>query len=664
MAPYQLQIGGLFFALMGQIQSASAAADLHDNVTIYSQLQISQMQGQSALAIVEQVAGFQFIDSTTQRGLSNASGNVLINGLPVLNKTQSLEHILATLPAAQFETMEVYLAGHPFTSASQYTQVINLVRSQTRRQINWRAETGALAGVYYPKNLSVQTSHTWQGWDHQLQAGIEKDVLHTKSEISESDASDNTYLRGKENYNETMRNGNVSLVSAKALSDSYVQLNTQWRKQQYKERYDREWLQLYAASANETIQSIYLTEQVELGLDWQQQPGEKAKGWLWQFTGLLRQECSHENSLVNTLSDEIYSADIFTQRKTLTEQVMKLATQQPALWWHPELGVELSYNRQHAETLEQTALTATVREIRVEPYIAGKTQLNGHWQLYAKLTGEYASLQSETSHGYRTQNQYLKPLLKLSHSGLNGMQSTFNFQLMVDQLDFDDFIPSQDSNFGREQAGNAQLKPQQTLELSYQFNFESDSDWAVNALLFWQKINDIHEFVKFDAETWGLANAGSANISGTDLKFNLSTPWLMADSQITLQYSFRDASYDDPLSGNRATSWLTPHSGEIELRKDAASYAWGLVFAFPNTETSFYPDEVYQLKNRATADIYAEFSVRHGLTLAVEINNLFGGEYIYQRDIFMPDRSSSVANHYYSLEHSEPSLILSISGTF
>lgn len=647
-----------FFCLTLLLQQISAETFTH-----YNQTELVQMPGQSALDIVEQVAGFRFIDSNSQRGLSNASGNVLINGLPVLNKSQSLADMLAALPVSQLGAMEVYLAGHPFAAASQHTQVINLLRHTAQPQISWRIAAGSALAMQQPQALSLQSSAGWQGWGHQLHLSREKDLLQSHSSFFQTGADSSPDFNGSEDYSDATKDSNLAITSGKTLGNSYLQLNSQWAQKGDQQRYRRSWQQDAVVTGTEVINSQNNQQQFELGLDWQQQANVDHDGWLWQISGLYRRQRSHYDSLTDT-AEQDNSIELFSQRKTLTEQVIKFSSQQAMLWWQPELGLELSQNRLNANTLMQGGITTTVQENRAEPYIASKIQLNAQWQWYAKLTGEYATLQTETQQYYQTQNRYLKPLIKLSHQRESGLQSTFTLQRTVEQLDFADFIPGLDNDFGREQAGNAQLKPQQRLELSYEINYGAGADWALNTQLFWHKINDIHEFVQFDADSWGLANAGQASYSGVDVKLNLASHWLVQGSELTLQYSFRDARYADPLTGNRAISWLTPHSGDIELRKDADWFTWGLSVDFANVETAFYPDEVYHQKNKATTDIFAEFSLRHGLTLELAINDLFGADYKYQRDVFIPDRSHAVAYRYYGLERSDPSLLLALSGNF
>ena len=642
---------------------------IEDNVALLTSDDLLAMQGQSALDIIEQIAGFQFIDSNNQRGLSSASGNVLINGLPVLNKSQSLEAILADLPISQIAEIEVYLAGHPFTSASQYTQVINIIRDNSQSRTNWQVGAQSHKDFNQVNAASLQASTQWQGWDHQLQLSTDKNLAYSTTDYTEFNHQNIIYLNGQEQYQESIENISTGITSSKVMTDSVLQINALFLKEHYQEDYARDWQNNNDATGNEVIKDRSQLDEYELGFDWQQQANESESSWLWQVTGLLRLRDSDQVALSTEQNDSELTLTQFEQTQSNTEQVLKLSTQQPTLWWQPELGIEVSHNRLEADTLEahsseSKVTTTSVSETRAEPFIASKIELNPQWQLYSKLTGEYAKLSSQSNNRYETQSRYLKPLIKLSHQAKNGLQSTFTLQRRVDQLDFTDFLDSQDNDFGREQSGNTELKPQQSIEFSYELNYEADDHWTLNTRAFWQKQRDIHEFIRFDNGDWGVGNAGHAYYYGLDLDINIQTNWLLEDSLIYVFYEFRDANYDDPLTGDRAISWLEPHSAEIEFRKGEDWYAWGVLASLPDTETGYYPEEVYRQKDRATYGFYAEFDLDSDMQINIELEDAFGGEYLYDRHIYHTDRTGMLDYRYYALEHSEPSLTISLSGEF
>ena len=642
---------------------------IEDNVALYTSDDLLAMQGQSAFDIIEQIAGFQFIDSNNQRGLSNTSGNVLINGLPVLNKSQSLEAILSDLPISQIAEMEVYLAGHPFSSASQYTQMINIIRDNSQNRANWQVGAKSHKDFNQVNAASLQVSTQWLDWDHQLQLSTDKNLAYSTTDYTEFNHQNISYLSGQEQYQESIENINTGITSSKVMTDSVLQINALFLKEHYQEDYARDWQGNNDAPGNEVIKDKSQLDEYELGFDWQQQANESESSWLWQVTGLLRLRDSDQVALTTEQNDSELTLTQFQQTQSNTEQVLKLSTQQPTLWWQPELGIEVSHNRLEADTLEahspeSKVTTTSVSETRAEPFIASKIELNPQWQLYSKLTGEYAKLSSQSNTQYETQSRYLKPLIKLSHQAQNGLQSTFTLQRRVDQLDFTDFLDSQDNDFGREQSGNTELKPQQSIEFSYELNYEADDHWTLNTRAFWQKQRDIHEFIRFDNGDWGVGNAGHAYYYGLDLDINVQTNWLLDDSLIKVFYEYRDANYDDPLTGDRVISWLEPHSAEIEFRKDGEWYAWGILASLPDTETSFYPEEVYRQKDRAIYGFYAEFSLDNDMQFNIELEDALGGEYLYDRHIYHPDRTGKLDYRYYALEHSEASLTISLSGEF
>ncbi|MFC0119068.1 TonB-dependent receptor plug domain-containing protein [Pseudoalteromonas xiamenensis] len=146
-----------------------------------SKAKLEKMQGQSALDIIKQVSGFLFINSNDKRGLSGATGNVLINGLPVLSKSQSLESILADFPVEQLLELDVYRAGHPFSSASHHTQVINLTRDTSNRQFNWRVEALSQSNYQGLKSTSLQGVIASGSWEHQLR--LSRSMSHWQSKL-------------------------------------------------------------------------------------------------------------------------------------------------------------------------------------------------------------------------------------------------------------------------------------------------------------------------------------------------------------------------------------------------------------------------------------------------------------------------------------------------
>ncbi|MBM89948.1 MAG: hypothetical protein CMQ41_16420 [Gammaproteobacteria bacterium] len=661
-------IGALNFNSQALAQGDTQVV-IEDNVALYTSDDILAMQGQSALDIIEQIAGFQFIDSNNQRGLSSASGNVLVNGLPVLNKSQSLEAILADLPISQIAEMEVYLAGHPFSSVSQYTQAVNIIRDNSQNRANWQVGAQSHKDFNQVNAASLQVSTQWLDWDHQLQLSTDKNLTYSTTDYTESNHQNISYLNGQEQYQESIENISTGITSSKVMTDSVLQINTLFLKEHYQEDYDRDWQDNNDALSNEAIEDKSQFNEYELGFDWQQQANESESSWLWQVTGLLRLRDSGQVALTTEQNESELTLTQFEQTQSNTEQVLKLSTQQPTLWWQPELGIEVSHNRLEADTLEahsseSNVTTTSVSETRVEPFIASKIELNPQWQLYSKLTGEYAKLSSQSNNRYETQSRYLKPLIKLSYQAKNGLQSTFTLQRRVDQLDFTDFLDSQDNDFGREQSGNTELKPQQSIEFSYELNYEADDHWTLNTRAFWQKQRDIHEFIRFDNGDWGVGNAGHAYYYGLDLDINIQTNWLLEDSLINVFYEYRDANYDDPLTGDRAISWLEPHSAEIEFRKGEDWYAWGVLASLPDTETGYYPEEVYRQKDRATYGFYAEFDLDSDMQINIELEDAFGGEYLYDRHIYQTDRTGMLDYRYYALEHSEPSLTISLSGEF
>lgn len=625
-------------------------------VSLYSQADLQQMPGQSALDIIGHVAGFQFVNSNSQRGLSNAAGNVLINGLVVMNKAQSLDEVLSGIAIGQISAMQVYLAGHPFNAVSQHTQVINVQLDTAAQPVNWKIAAMSHAGAQLPAALSLQSNVQWLGVVHQWQLRAEKALWQSDSGYSEQTPAGQTYLTGNERYRENYNDASIGVVSAKTAPGKQWQFSSQFMRQRQQERYLQHWSEAGQHNSGQLHNQNNLN-QLELALDWQQQLDS---GWQWQSNALLRRGHKAHQSVHGSM----VSGQPYIQKKRATEQALKISASEPALAWQPEVGLELSYNRLSANTDNGQSQYSSVNEIRAEPYFASKVRLASQWQLYSRLTAEQSRLQSHSAERYQSSNFYVKPLLKLSHYGAGGLNSTYTAQVKIEQLDFDDFMPSQDAYYDRQQAGNAQLKPQHIAELRYEASYDAANSWTANVQLHWQKIRDTHEYVQFADASWGIANAGSSTVTGADIKLNLDTGWISDDSELIAAYEFRDTRFGDPLTGQRSLSWMPRHVAEVEFRQTAADYAWGLVVNLAERESAFYPDEVYHEQQREAVRVYLEYTLANGIKLELEADDVFGRERRYQRDVYASDRSGALAYRYFSQEKNGASLQLTLSGAF
>ncbi|WP_462163303.1 TonB-dependent receptor [Pseudoalteromonas xiamenensis] len=627
-----------------------------------SKAKLEKMQGQSALDIIKQVSGFLFINSNDKRGLSGATGNVLINGLPVLSKSQSLESILADFPVEQLLELDVYRAGHPFSSASHHTQVINLTRDTSNRQFNWRVEALSQSNYQGLKSTSLQGVIASGSWEHQLRLSRSKSHWQSKLDLANFDASGLTDVYGEERYQEETKKSQIGLVSTKRFDQSVLSLNLQWLKSEEKEGFRRKSQRLDLTSLLETNRDSLDTQESSFGFDWQQTQQQAL--WQWQVTGLIRQIDSTQLIVDTSVQNEQVEKDAFLQDKLLKERVLRISRLNSALWWQPELGLEISQNTLNADTFDTITLNTTVKELRVEPFVSARFDIATNWQLFSKLVVEQAKLESESNSFYETTERYWKPLLKLTHKAENGVQSTYGLQRKVEQLNFDDFVASQDSAFGREQSGNAELKPRQSWEVSYEANFETAFGITVNTKLFWEWQRDVHEYVQFDDENWGIANAGKADYYGGNLELNVPMDWLIDESQINVLYEYRDANFADPLTGKRVTSDLMPHFAEIEYRKEGQWYALGAVTVLSNHVDIFYPDEQYQEQHKTTLKLYGEFQLPKDMQLNIEVADSTRGHSQFRRNVYSPYRGEALEYRFVSNEHFEPSISASLSGQF
>ncbi|MFZ2030642.1 MAG: TonB-dependent receptor, partial [Vitreimonas sp.] len=170
--------------------SRQATAANSSDRTVYDAAFFAQFNPQSALDMVNQTPGFSLNGGEDRRGFSGAVGNLLIDGLRPVAKSQSVQTILGNIPAAQVVRIEVLRGAAVAGDASGQSVLVNIVRTpnagsgvwgagfeqthQTSPQGNasWSGRTGAveygIGGQYYSNNRSLPGRRYYYDAAHNL----------------------------------------------------------------------------------------------------------------------------------------------------------------------------------------------------------------------------------------------------------------------------------------------------------------------------------------------------------------------------------------------------------------------------------------------------------------------------------------------------------------
>ena len=231
----------------------------------------SQFNAQHALDIVTLTPGFVLNEGSSQRGLANTSGNVLINGIPIQTKTQSMTEALEDISIEQVELIDFYQGNHPFSSVSQHSQVINIKvnNNATRVDIETSLAIRDKKRALTEMNLQIQTP--WQNWQHKLNIKALNSRYESEYVGIEYTQQAQPLSRQDEQFGEQLGEFQINTQSILGTTEGTVQLTSQF----WTERWQTDFIHdFYNANATAPHRSVHTIEwldmdEYQLGLDWQ-----------------------------------------------------------------------------------------------------------------------------------------------------------------------------------------------------------------------------------------------------------------------------------------------------------------------------------------------------------------------------------------------------------
>ncbi|WP_125718570.1 hypothetical protein [Pseudoalteromonas rubra] len=624
---------------------------------VFDHSALAKFNAQHALDLLNQLPTFVLSEGNNERGLSGASSNVLIDGAVPLSKSDSIETLLRQLPISQIASLELYSGQHPFSQLSEYTQVVNIIKKAQAGSIDWRASVQSQHSDHTLNEAMFNLQTSYADWQHTASVKWLNNHAYSSGVLTQyaSAQSQQAASIEQEHFAEREQGVQLALISRTQLSQGSLQLNASAQQTDWRTRY--RWTPAEPAPVNGTTDNEQADE-YELGFDWLTVMPDN---WQWQLTGLARQ--AQTNLSIQEWQSLEPAFVTFEQGERKREQVLRLAYGNPTLTLQPGMGIEGSYNSVTANTRDGGDIEhSKVTETRFEPFVAASWPVAPKWQLSGKLALEQATLTAGIDTEQSLKHRLLKPQLKLGHDLSETSQLTLSAQHQVEQLDFALFQASQSSGFSRTQSGATQLKPMQYTELMLTWQYERPGwfEFTLSPLYQWQK--DIQEYQLQSDGNGAINNAGRARYFGLDSEWSINTDRLLSASRIELSYTWRDARYDDPLSGVRPITDLTPHEFIVGFRRDQATLSWGIEAFLPTRLREYYHNEVLTERAGTELSAFIQTQIGDGLSLRAEMNTLNKAKYRYTRVLYEPDRSHSPAHSAVLDETIQPQLSLTLSG--
>ncbi|MXP09896.1 TonB-dependent receptor plug domain-containing protein [Altererythrobacter halimionae] len=638
-----------------------AAPEAYDNTAlIYTTEDFARYAPTNALDMLNRVPGFQIRDSDGQRGLGQASGNVLFNGARASSKSDDVYAQLSRIPASNVTRIEI-VDGSTLDIPGLAGQVANVV-----------FESGGMKGQF--------------SWRPQFRPHF-TDPLYTKGEISVSGRNGElAYEFGFDNGN-SGRGGAGGITLIRDAAGEVIEE----RDEVIVSYYDSPRLSanLTWDPAGDTI--AHFNGSYQRVFDRFHQDGvytggdqadrdrtlrDRGDGWSYEIggdvefgagpgrlklIGLRRYgDEPYETTLINDYRDDTPdSGSRYTQDATTAETIARGEYSFKLLGGDAQLAGEAAFN-----TLDNTAglfeLDSATGEFLEVSFPGGSGGVSeDRYEVLASygrpITGKL-SLQliagvensTITTSGATMQSRAFtrpKGSLTLSWNPYPDLSISTKVSRRVGQLSFYDFLARANLNDGTDNARNNDLRPRQDWSFEAEIN-KSLGPWGSTKVQFVAR--DFEDYVDIVPVSGGEAVGNIDNAWARAIDWNSTITFdpiglkgVRGDFRLLLQ----ESSVLDPFTGKRREfSGFTNAVVEVGLRHDipGSDWAYGLSANYSDNQPSFRSDQSsWNSEGPVFADVFVEHKDVFGLRVRATIANILDARQLRERTVFTGLRNES-----------------------
>ena len=571
----------------------------------------------TALDIARQVPGFSLdLGNSDVRGFAGAVGNVVINGARPSSKSESLETVLARIPASRVIRVEVGPGDLYGADYAAKGQVLNIVLSAVS---GFDGEVSASATRHFTGKIvpdATVTALLKRGASSfNLSAGSGRNEYTEEGTDDKFDFASGDLVEHRRKIN-TIRQHDPFLSGSWALEhgdNDAVHLNARWAPSTFFLRQTNHVTPANGPQRDDKLIEDYKTPVIEVGGDISRPLGDGAIKLVGLATRRTRDnfDANYNRGLGGS---PLLGGFEQIQKAKLQETIGRLSYSKPKLLGFSfETGVEVAYNKLDShlnlfflddaggrEKFDLPIEDATVSELRGERYVNAGRSLSKTVRLDLGLRYEASDLKVRGDAVANRTLKFLKPSVTVDWRPGGGWHAQASLRRTVAQLNFYDFISSAELSSDRVNGGNANLQPQRTWEARLLGEKPILGDGLVKLELGYDLVSMLQDRIlvvtdegSFDAP----GNLGTGkrwfadfNLDAPLTKFGLSgVRW---KAQLTLQRT----SVDDPITheSRRWTDFWPAWQWYTELRRDHGDFSYGFAFSDRDKFYLFRTDEIYR----------------------------------------------------------------------
>jgi hypothetical protein len=645
--------------------------------TVYQAAYFSQFAPSNALQIVERVPGFTLeLGDQEVRGFGQAAGNVVINGQRPSSKSDTLETILARIPASRVARVEVGPGDLFGSEFSGRPQVVNVVTTAG----------GGLAGTF-----NGQLRRTYTG---RVEPDVTVSALLRRGKSSfNASAGYQAFPTTEEGFDRVTELPGGRLLEYREkvnrISDRTAFVSGAWehnggdnRTAHLNFRVSRNWFDLVQTNAvfpaggpvrNDLLTQDYDRRDYELG-------GDVTRPLWGGGLKLIGLATRRNRRAVDTSLNRVLSVvtggvvqDLDNQRD---ERVARLVWNRSNLGgWSLETGVEGVINKLDSDVnifridaagaqtrIDLPVDQAVVKEYRGEAFVNAGKALSKTLRLDVGLTYEASRLTVSGDAQAERVLKFLKPKASLDYRDESGWHAQLSVKRTVAQLNFEDFISTAELTNDRVNGGNADLVPQRAWEFLATLEQPILGDGVVKVEAGYNRISLVQDRIPtpegFDAP----GNLGNGRMF--ILKSTIDAPLArfgIKGGRLTIHSSLIDTSVEDPYTRReRHFSGYNLYSANASFRQDLGKWAYGATF-YVNAPTFFFRQNEIDKPHGSNPYVQAfvEYRPSKQTTVTFNLDNATDAPAFRERTFFTPDRRNPFP-HQFELRHRNKHIIPSI----
>ena len=645
----------------GTTDPAAVAVSPRTGPRSFTPQDFARFAPRTALDMVRQVPGFTIRDAPQERGLGQASANVLLNGRRIGGKSDDVATQLGRIPVANVVRIEI-VDGATLDVPGLSGEVANVITrsARTNGQFSWRPEFRARHTdpvlTRFDSSLSGQTGpFEWTlGLENQAGAGGAggpTQILDRNRDILE--------LRDDEWQSRTNQpRGSVRLVYD-GPGTSVGNFNASYRR--FWHDFDEVGLRTTTGlpDRTRTVDQAVHGYQYEIGGDFE----FAVAGGRLKLIGLNRFEDEPvEQTVITAFADGRPSVGSrFTRESDELERIARGEFRWRAGGADLQISAEGAFNRLDSESriftldpdgtfreLPFPAGTGAVAEDRYELMASYGRPLAANLTMQLSAGGEYSRL-SQVGAGGLTRT-FWRPKGQLALNYRPDPRTTLNLRIQrrVGQLNFSDFLATVNFSDDRENAGNPELVPPQSWEIDLEGIRNLGRYGQTRLRLYSRFFQDIVDTIPIGPTGESPGNIDRATVFGFEwaTTFNFD-PMGWRGARLDARLQLQRSRVEDPLTGEqRSISNSLLRFVEMSLRHDIpdSDWAWGgNLNHFLPTRNVRLTEVGRQWEGPVWSSLFVEHKDVLGLTVRATVTNLTGARSMWDRTVYQGRRTGPVA---------------------